>query len=396
MRILTADAIFPVSGPPVFNGYLVISDEGEVVELRPKLETDAGNIESFKGILVPGFINTHCHLDLSHLRGEIAPGWGLDAFIRDIKNQNPINFSEEAKTEASRLAENEMIENGIVGVGDIASYEHSLAVKEQGRLSWYSFCEAFGSDPADANLRFEKALELFKKIKALPGQAGVSLAPHATYSVSPELFNLIKDWAEENGGPISIHHQENNDENQYFQKKGGPIVSRMFDFHVNIRSVHPRRMRPLPAILPNLPTNNPIILVHNTVSTPEDIHFAMDNLKDPWWCLCPNANLYIENCIPNLPFFRPFGDKITLGTDSLASNHQLSILSEMKTLQQFYPDVETSELIQWATQNGAKLLGMDSWAGSFDVGKKPGVNLIKGIVPDSLKLLPESKIQVIA
>jgi cytosine/adenosine deaminase-related metal-dependent hydrolase len=396
MRILTADYIFPVSGNPLKGGYLYLDDDGTILDLRATTETVPENLEKYKGILVPGFINAHCHLDLSHLKGRISQGWGLDAFIREIRDLNSLPISEEEKIEAAKTAEQEMRNNGIVGCGDITSHEHSLAIKAEARLAYYSFCEAFGSDPRDATARFEDALQRLEAVKKLPGQAGASVTPHATYSVSPELFDRIKEWAEENDARISLHHQENNDENRYFQNKGGPIVSRMQDFGVDIRSVHPQRKRPLPAILDHLPLKNPILLVHNTVSTPEDIHFAMSNLADPWWCLCPNANLYIENSIPNIPLFRPYSEKVCLGTDSLASNHQLSILSEMKTIQEYYPETKFDELLRWATLNGAKSLGMASWAGSFEKGKKPGVIQVRGISADTFTIGPDARVKVLA
>jgi len=396
MRILTADFIFPVSGPPIPNGYLTIDDDGTILDVQAKMSVDPGNLEKHKGILVPGFINAHCHLELSYLKGKIAPGWGLDTFVRDIHSQYQSPVSAEIIHQAAEAAETEMKSNGIVGVGDISNTENSLEVKKYGRLAYYTFCEAFGSASKDAEARFQAALTVYNKVRQLPGQAGVAITPHATYSVSPELFGLIKSWAESNGTPISLHHQENNDENRYFQNKGGPIVSRMHDFGVDIRNVHPMRMRPIPALMSSLPVNNPILLVHNTVSTPEDIRFITENLKDAWFCLCPKANLYIENSVPNMPFFKPFGDKITLGTDSLASNDSLSILEEMKALQDLYPDLSLVEMVQWGTLNGARFLGMDSWAGSFEKGKKPGVNLIQRATLKTFTLSPETSLKVLA
>jgi len=395
MRILTADFIFPVSGPPIANGYLIVDDDGSIVDLKQGMEIDPENLEKHRGILVPGFINTHCHLDLSYLKGKLAPGWGLDTFIRDLRAQNQIPVTEEEKILAAEAAEVEMKTNGIVGVSDISSDDHTLEVKKHSRLAYYSFCEAYGSDPEDAKSRFEQALTLYNKVISLPGQAGATITPHSTYSVSPELFKLIKTWVENKGTPLSIHHQENNDENRYFQNKGGPIVSRMHDFGVDIRTVHPRRMRPIPALMPYLPVNNRILLVHNTVSTPEDINFIMENLRDAWFCLCPNANLYIENSLPNIPFFRPYRDKITLGTDSLASNNSLSILEEMKAIQEYYPEVNLQEMIQWGTLNGARFLGMDSWAGNFEKGKKPGVNLLQRVIHKTFTLTAETTVKVL-
>ncbi|MFY8004803.1 MAG: amidohydrolase family protein, partial [Chitinophagaceae bacterium] len=102
------------------------------------------------------------------------------------------------------------------------------------------------------------------------------------------------------------------------------------------------------------------------------------------FCICANANLYIENCLPNIPLLHKSGIPMVIGTDSLASNHQLSIISELITLQNGFPELNTGLLLQWSTYNGAKALGIDSWAGSFEKGKKPGIVLLEGITQNSL------------
>ena len=96
-----------------------------------------------------------------------------------------------------------------------------------------------------------------------------------------------------------------------------------------------------------------------------------------YFCLCPNANEYIGNPLPNVDLLRKYDAAIVVGTDSLASNHQLSILAELQTLRNHYPHIEIIELLQWATLNGARALELDDAIGSFEAGKKPGVLVIK-------------------
>ena len=96
-----------------------------------------------------------------------------------------------------------------------------------------------------------------------------------------------------------------------------------------------------------------------------------------YFCLCPNANVYISNKLPDINLFVRNQCNIVLGTDSLASNDQLSILEEINTLQKAYPDLSLSEMLKWATSNGAKALKIDDKYGSFEKGKTPGVVLIQ-------------------
>ena len=96
-------------------------------------------------------------------------------------------------------------------------------------------------------------------------------------------------------------------------------------------------------------------------------------------CLCPNANLYIEDRLPDIPLFMKHNSLIVFGTDSLASNYQLSILEEMKTIKKAFPYISTSEMLVWATSNGAKALAFEDNLGDFTRGKKPGVVLFENI-----------------
>src|SRR6185437_3156496 len=108
------------------------------------------------------------------------------------------------------------------------------------------------------------------------------------------------------------------------------------------------------------------------------------------FCLCPNANLYIENALPPVRLFLNNNCNIVLGTDSLASNHQLDILAEIKTIAKKFPEIKTETLLKWATINGAKALQMENEFGSFDKGKKPGVVLIENTERE--RIIPESRV----
>ena len=97
------------------------------------------------------------------------------------------------------------------------------------------------------------------------------------------------------------------------------------------------------------------------------------------WCFCPNANIYIENKVPTFEHFLQSNCAVTLGTDSLASNQQLCILSEMKVVKKHFENIELQLLLKWSCLNGAKFLGIDDTYGSITVGKKPGLNLLQNL-----------------
>ena len=118
------------------------------------------------------------------------------------------------------------------------------------------------------------------------------------------------------------------------------------------------------------------LFVHNTLTTSEDIEAAYTWSENVYWATCPNANLYIENNLPNYKNFIDANAKMTIGTDSLTSNWQLSILEEMKAITKYQSYVPFEMMLRWATLNGAEALGFQEDLGSIEKGKKPGLNLL--------------------
>ena len=116
-----------------------------------------------------------------------------------------------------------------------------------------------------------------------------------------------------------------------------------------------------------------MIFVHNTFTTTTDIEVAQTLLKNVYWCLCPNANLYIENTLPDIAMLAKHGNTICIGTDSLASNHQLSILAELQAIKDHYPSIDWETLLRWGTFNGSLALQMNDIAGTIEPGKQPGL-----------------------
>lgn len=371
LKYFSADWIFPVSSPPIKNGVVAVNTDGEIEKVltqKEALNLDL-DIIKYKGSIVPGFINTHCHLELSHLLGQIPEQTGLVEFVQSIIKSRQGDI-EEIKT-AMYAADQKMLENGIVAVGDISNQTSSKEVKAHSKIYYHTFIEAMGFNPERANAIMDYVKEIKQGFGALP----TSIVPHAPYSVSPELFGLIKVEAEKDNAFISIHNQETKDENAFFENKAGGFLALYEFLGLDISFFTPSKKTSLQTWLPYIKEQK-TLLVHNTVSNRADITFAKQNNKNLYWCLCPQANLYIENALPDVDLLIEENVKITLGTDSLASNHQLNILSEMITLQQ-YKQVTFEKLLSWATINGAEFLALDQQIGTIEVGKKPGLNLIQ-------------------
>lgn len=368
-RYLSANWIYPVTSQPIANGVLEVSAAGEILKIFTQEEAEAksiGHVEKFEGVLVPGFVNTHCHLELSHLFGKIPEQTGLPAFVREIVAQRAA--TDEVVIASMQQADKQMYENGIVAVGDISNVLLSKVVKQNSPLYYHTFVEVFGF-----NRPSQPIMEEAVKIRDTYWPLNASVVPHAPYSVSTELFQLI----EKNTRPqdiLSIHNQETAAENEFFEKGTGDFELTYQRLGIPKSQAHGTGENAIRYHLPQMPPNR-TLLVHNTFTSKADVDFALAQHKDLYWCLCPNANVYIEDNLPEVTLFMQPQVKVTLGTDSLASNHQLSILAEMQTLQQ-RKRIAFEELLAWGTINGAMFLGVESQFGSFEVGKKPGVNLV--------------------
>jgi len=374
-RYLSADYIFPVSSEPIKDGIVVIDESGVIVDIIDggRRSEISATIELYQGIIIPGFVNSHCHLELSHMHGKIPKGAGLVSFISAIISQR--SADEYQVMAAMKTYDQLMFTNGIVAVGDISNNKLSKSVKQNSRIYYHTFIELLGFDPLRAETVFQKALDLKADFTPLPA----SLAPHAPYSVSAELFSILKNYAEDHENLFSMHNQESESENEFFLHKSGPFIDFYKMLNLNLSFFQARSKTSLQALLTLFPVNQKIVLVHNTFTNLEDIAAVKNSKKNITWCLCPNANLYIEQRLPDLALFLNSELNITVGTDSLASNDKLCILSELKTIKEHFSELPSSQIIRWATLNGAQFLGIDSKFGSIEKGKTPGLNLILNV-----------------
>lgn len=372
---LSASWVYPVNAAPLRNGIVAVSDDGTITDVWTAEQGEALNLKGIKyydGVLVPGLVNTHCHLELSHLACKIAEHTGLPGFVQQVMQQR--QAAEAEIQEAMELADREMYVNGIVATGDISNQIYSKGVKLKSKLYYHTFVEAMGFNPGRAGEIIQKAVEV--RDEFLPLRA--TIVPHAPYSVSAELFEEIKKVSGAVHESVSIHNQETLDENLFFESKQGHFL-KLYEFlGLDIGFFEAKGKTSLQSYLPFLSGDVKTLLVHNTFTSGADVVFAQEQHQQLYWCLCPGANLYIENRLPDVNLLRDAGVTITLGTDSLASNHSLSILAEMKVLQEF-KQVPFEELLSWATINGAAFLGIEAQFGSLEKGKRPGVNLVKGL-----------------
>ncbi len=394
MRKISAHLIMDGLGRCYSKGILTIDSDGTILAIQDTfgILEESAEIEFYSGMIVPGFVNAHCHLELSHLQNVFEEGTGFVHFLKQVvKNRN---FEPDVVAEAAEIADFLMHKNGIVAVGDISNGTAAFEVKRDSAIDYYTFIETLGFSPSRAEKAFEWAKTCLDQARSFGLKAGI--CPHAPYSISKPLFDAISDEAARTGSILTIHNQESMEEDQLYQTASGGMINHLREnLSIDTTFFNPTGESALKSTLQLLPSLNNLLLVHNLFTNQLDIDFikSVRELVKTWFVLCPGSNLYIQNRLPDIDLFRQNDLQICLGTDSLVSNHQLSILEEMKIIQAAHPDITINELIEWGTINGANALKIDEWAGSIEVGKHPGLNLLTELDLVEKKLLPETKVK---
>ena len=326
IRKISADYIHPVSGDPIKNGVVVIDGKGTILEIGVKSDYDEVSVEYYKGHIVPGFVNTHCHLELSHMKGKVDTGTKLIPFITDVVTKR--NVDEELIASAIEEADEYMYNAGIVAVGDISNTTDTFEVKRNSKIKYHTFVEFFDFlQNENSSVEFQKYKAVYDALELKAGDKKTCV-PHAPYSVSEGLFKSILE-THDGDVTVSIHNQETPPENELFEKGTGDFVDFYNSFGVDLAGFESIGKGSIFYALSQLNAASKTLFVHNTLTTESEVAAAQQWSDKVYWAICANANLYIEN---RLPFYKNFlnqNAKMTIGTDSLTSNWKLSVFDEM-------------------------------------------------------------------
>ena len=373
-RFLSATEVVTVASHPVPHGVVVLSADGTVMDVLKADHPDLGGreVEHHEGLLCPGFVNAHCHIELSHMLGQISSGTGLPRFLREVVRQRAADI--EAINAAMAQADRAMYKSGTVAVGDISNQGISAQVKARSPIHYHTYIESFAFTAARVQAAIEGALHVAETFtqRNLP----FSIVPHAPYSLHPQLLSsFLKIWGD-GQGPLTIHNQECAAEDEMFLTGKGELIATFIGMGVPMEEFVATGLPSLRSFLGQFPTDRNVTLVHNTYMARQELRWAMANHKRLFFCACPRANLYIEGRVPDVMMWLDEGATVCIGTDSLASNQSLSMADEMNTLLREVKGLSLHQAIGMATLNGAKALGLDQRLGSLEKGKRPGVVLI--------------------
>ncbi len=374
MRRIAAHYLF-LHGEVIPHPVLSLDAEGYITSVEQWQRLDSlPCTEFYAGALMAGMVNAHCHLELSYLHGAIERGTGFGGFARAIGAVRG-NYSSEQRQQALAAADARMWAEGVQAVGDIINDDSSIACKSRSPIHYHNFVELFG---------LNTSAEAMNHLLAAPHS---TLTPHSTYSLQSAPFAAAAA-----SDLLSVHFMESPDEEALFRGEGSLAAwyGRMgweCDFlHYG---------SPTERLIAEVGRDRRVLLVHGCCLTDRDVERILEHfLTPPTFVLCPQSNDYISGLRPPVEVLLRHNAQIAIGTDSLASNHNLSLIEELKRL----PHIPLATRVEWATMGGAQALGLEQDMGSIEVGKRPGVVLIEGLdmQGEELQLLPTARTRRLA
>lgn len=389
MNRIAAEYVFTLNeDKPIRNGFVEFDSGGTVTSVGECLSPESEKA-FVKGAIAPGFVNTHCHLELSYLWKSFRKGTGMAGFIDQI-NAMRDNKSMEEKLHDIRHWMKVMWNRGVSAMADISNCADTFAIKKASPMYTRTFLEVFGTEPQDC----DQVMSAIRKLQAEAESYGLDAAPtpHSSYTMSPELVTAASADGLRSGY-LSFHSEETEEEEEMLKYGRGamwenrraagmsvpPVTgkSSLLYFIDRLEKAHPA------------PFDEHILLVHEVCMDQEGVDAVKNVMNHPFVALCPLSNIFIQNTLPPVSLMRRNGLKITVGTDSLSSNDDLDIVAELCCLQNAFPEVGLNELLTWACRNGAEFLSKENEYGSISVGMKPGLVAIDNLDTDG-RLTAES------
>ena len=376
-RRVTAEYVY-TSGPlgVIRNGYVEYDEaDGTIVSVGECAEGEPVT----PGAIAPGFVNGHCHIELSHLHGKFRKGTGMAGFIDQINELRDWAGREE-KTRLVKVWMDKMWAAGVSAMADISNDDASFEVKKSHDMYTRTFLEVFGSEP----YMCDGVIADVTALNELADMAGIDAAPtpHSCYTMSPDLLSASAAAGLARGF-ISYHSQESQEEEDLLRTGSGAMYENRKRAGMSTPPVTGESSLKYfidrLAAAADAPYEQHILLVHNVCLAQDDIDAAKAKMKNVYWAICPLSNIFIHNALPPIALMRENGLDIMLGTDSLSSNDDLDMVKEMHCLHANFPEVPMAEIITWATANGARFLSKESVLGSLEAGKKPGIVRINNV-----------------
>lgn len=383
MRAVHADGVVIGDGDAVRDGAVVLDRHGVIHDVGPARDvlprSSGASVERIRGVVLPGLVNAHTHLELSALRGQVPGGAGFVSWVEHLIGAR-LEVHPEADSGAIERAADELALFGTVAVGEVTNSLAAVHALARRGFVGCIFHEVFGVDRPSVERRIGELARLVEEHVGEWPTSELSYAPtpHTLYTTHESAVRRLVHEARSRGARVSIHLAEHANERRFLETGDGPVAA-----------WYAQRLKLSPEAL-EFPGKSPIafaqqvgalepdvLCVHLTDARPDELEvLARRNVPAVF---CPRSNLFIEMRLPPLLAARSAGLLPALGTDSLASNASLDVLAEARALSDRFPTVPADELLRMATWQGARALGRTD-VGRIAPGARPGLFSIEGQV----------------
>ncbi len=313
------------------------------------------------GVLMPGLVNAHTHLELSALNGRLPLGQGFATWVRQLlalrEKLGPDRLSEKVPEGAEDL-----IRSGTLVIGDISTLGLVSPMLAETPLSGVLFREYLGNHmPETVD---EEAARRFS----------ASLAGHAPHTTSPYVLKQLKKRCDDRHQPFSIHLAESLDEMEFITTGKGNWAEFLKERTVEYEAWGLPCDSPV-AYLDKLGVlDDKTLAVHLIRASAKDIMVLKERRVNV--CLCLRSNRNLHGDLPDVESMMRHGLSLCLGTDSLASTESLNVWDDMRFLARSFPQTHPVDILNMATANGARALGLESLYGSLEPGKRAAMVFI--------------------
>lgn len=392
MLTLRARWVLPIAGPPLDDGWVAVAD-GRVAavgrERRRQSRTETADVDLGQAVLLPGLVNAHTHLELSYLAGAVPPAAHFTDWIRELmalRRTQPEPWAE-AILVPMREDIAQLRRDGTALVGDVSNTLVSVpALGEAGQAATV-FYEQIRFRAGEADAAFAAAHEQLAAL-TIPPDVRVSLAPHAPYSVSPKLFQLIRRRLDRDPfARTSVHVAESPEEIALLEHGGGPWRQLLEDVRAWDPEWVPPGCGPVEYLDRMRVLDERVLAVHCVQATPAEL----DRLaaRSTTIVTCPRSNRHVGVGDPPVESFYRSGAAVAIGTDSRVSAPDLSIWEELAAMRRLAPDVPAERLLESATRVGAECLGFASDFGTIEPGRRAALVAVR--VPPGIETAAEAQ-----
>lgn len=361
--------VIPVASAPIENG--IVEVEGSRISAvhgrHDPDATDLGNVA-----LIPGLVNAHTHLEFSELEQPLDPPKPFTLWIGSLVEHRRTRRQPVVESLSQGLIQSRT--NGTTTVGEIATVDWPADLPDSLGPRTVVFRELLGRLPESVTLQLEVANTHLRNRPADQSRAIFGLSPHAPYSVHPELFERIIDLAVSQQAPVAFHLAETRSELEFLARGTGEFTRMLQSFGVWRDGVALRNVRPLDYLRPMSKLDHGLV-VHGNYLDAEEIEFLAQhpNLTVVY---CPRTHAFFGHTPHPWQQMLASGVRVALGTDSRASNPNLSIWEELQFLRNLAPDFDPLRLLQLGTLDGATALGLEAETGTLEAGKSADIAIV--------------------